>query len=151
MFWAMRGGLTLGLVACCASAAGCGVRLDGADQPFPDGSTPNGPDAGTVDAPTTPDGPTVLGPWGTPALVAGASGAGGEDDGTLSSSTLEMIFSIADPAANNTKDLFYMSRPSPTGAWTAPVKLPFNVTGVSDETPRFSAAPAASAASTSTG
>ena len=136
MFSAMRGGLTIGLVACCVSAAGCGVRLDGADQPFPDGSTPNGPDARTVDAP--PDGPPVLGPWGTPTLVAGASGLGGEDDGTLSSSTNEMIFAIADPAANNTKDLFSMSRPSPTGAWTAPVKLPFNVTGVSDETPRFS-------------
>jgi hypothetical protein len=137
----MRGGLTISLVACCLSAAACGVRLEG-DQPLPDGSRPNNPDARTVDAPTPPppppDGPPALGPWGTPKLVAGASGPGGHDDGTLASSTNEMIFAITD-AATSTKDLFYMSRPSPTGAWTTPERLPFNVAGVSDETPRFSA------------
>lgn len=85
------------------------------------------------------DGPLVLGPWGTPQLVSGAGASTrAEDDGTLSSSTNELIFAIADANANNTKDLWYMSRPSPAGAWSAPVKLPFNLTGVSDETPRLS-------------
>ncbi len=56
----------------------------------------------------------------------------------MSSNANELIFSIQDPNAGNTKDLWYMSRTSPADPWSAPVKLPFNVTGVSDETPRFS-------------
>lgn len=134
----MRGGLIttgLGLLACGLFTAGCGVRLDGGGQLTPDGSTPS------TDGRSDPsiDAPPMLGPWGAPAAVLGASTAtGGEDDATLSSSTNEMIFAIADAAAGNTKDLWYMSRPSPTGAWSMPTKLPFNVTGVSDETPRLS-------------
>ena len=134
----MRGGLIttgLGLLACGLFTAGCGVRLDGGGQLAPDASTP-GTDGGSD---PSIDAPPMLGPWGAPAAVLGASTAtGGEDDATLSSSTNEMIFAIADAAAGNTKDLWYMSRPSPTGAWSMPTKLPFNVTGVSDETPRLS-------------
>jgi WD40-like Beta Propeller Repeat len=136
----MRGGLiSAGVLACSLSAAGCGVRLDGGGggQLSPDGSTPS-TDGGTIDAPGSPDAPPALGPWGTPRVVTGASNATVvEDDATLSSSTLEMIFSLTD-AASNTKDLYYMSRQSPTGTWSAPSRLAFNVTGISDETPRFS-------------
>lgn len=130
----MRRGLAIGVLACGMTAAGCGVRIEGG-QPLPDG-------------PPTTDGPIVagdaqpdaapLGPWGAPKLVAGAGTGLGEDDGSLSSNANEMVFSIQDPNANNTKDLWYMSRTSPAAAWSAPVKLPFNVTGASDETPRFS-------------
>lgn len=129
----MRGGLAPGLLACCATLAACGVRLDGA-------SPADGPPADPDADPSVLDGPpdaAPLGPWGTPQLVPGAGTALGEDDASLSSTTLELVFSIADPDANNTKDLWHMSRPSPQGAWSAPVRLPFNVTGVSDETPRF--------------
>jgi hypothetical protein len=83
-----------------------------------------------------PDGPAPLGQWGTPQLVPGASTTAAEDDATLSATAREMIFAVVDPAAANTKDLYYMSRPSATGAWTTPVALPFNSTA-SDETPRF--------------
>lgn len=134
----MRGGLGLGLVACCAAAGGfgCGVRLEG------DGPNPTNPDGGQ----TNPDGSggtdassdaVQLGPWGTPQLITGAATGAAEDDGSMASTTNELVFAIADPNANNTKDLYYMSRP-PGGAWGAPSRLPFNVTGVSDETPRFS-------------
>lgn len=128
----MRRGLALGLIACCTSAAACGVRIDGEQSPTPDGSQPT-PDAPTgVDA----DGPAPLGQWGTPQLVPGASTTAIEDDPTLSAAATEMIFAVVDPAAANTKDLYYMSRPSATGTWTTPVKVPFNSTA-SDETPRF--------------
>jgi Tol biopolymer transport system component len=130
----MRRGLALGLVACCTSAAACGVRIDGdrpttdASQNNPDGR-PNGPDA-------SPDAQT-LGPWGTPQLVPGASSTtAAEDDASLTSTTLEMVFAVVDPTYNN-KDLYYMSRASTTSSWSAPVKLPFDTTS-SEETPRFS-------------
>jgi len=115
-------------------AAACGVRLDGAQTPGPDGSqTPDAPE-GDPDASTDPPG---LGPWGTPRLVPGASSTtGSEDDGSLSSTALEMVFAIADPAANNAKDLYYMSRASATAAWSTPTKLGFDTTN-SEETPRF--------------
>jgi hypothetical protein len=132
----MRGGLAAGLLISCLAGTGCGVRLDGSVQP--DGNQ-GGPD-GTpgIDAAPDIDGPVALGPWRAPERVLEAGTTAGEDDGSLSSNMLEMVFSIQDPAANNTKDLWYMSRPSVTGQWSAPVKLPFNVTGSSDETPRFS-------------
>jgi hypothetical protein len=131
----MRRGLAFGLIACCTSAAACGVRLDGEQPPGtrPDGTPPipDAPGGGGEDA------PPGLGPWGTPKLVPGASTTTAiEDDATLSATATEMIFAVVDPAAANTKDLYYMSRPSPTGAWTTPVKLPFNSTA-SDETPRL--------------
>ena len=99
-------------------------------------------DAGLVDAiAATTDAPPdafVLGAWGPPALVPGASSTAIEDDASLSSTTLEMVFAIVNTADANRKDLYYQSRPSPTGTWTAPQKLPFSLTGSSEETPRFS-------------
>jgi hypothetical protein len=109
----------------------CGVRLEGGTPPS-DGQAD--PDAVDPDGPG--DGPP-LGPWGTPQLVPGAGTGEGEDDGSLSSTTNELVFSYADPT-DGTKDLYYMRRTSPSEPWTAPQPLPFNVAGVSDETPRFS-------------
>lgn len=81
----------------------------------------------------------VLGPWATPMLVPGASGAGEQDDGTLSASGLELVFAIANAADANRKDLYLSTRASTAVAFGAPTKLPFSLTGSSEETPRFSA------------
>jgi hypothetical protein len=100
---------------------------------LPDGAEPIDaavePDAPLIDA------PPVLGPWAPPQVVTVAATAGSEDDGTLSSNALEMIFSLQNASAGN-KQLYYTSRPSLTGAWTSPTRLPFNSNG-SDQTPRF--------------
>ena len=80
-----------------------------------------------------------LGPWGTPMMVPGASGAGDQDDGTLSSSGLELVFSIVNVADANRKDLYLATRGSTAVAFGLPNKLPFSVIGSSEETPRFSA------------
>lgn len=81
----------------------------------------------------------MLGPWGIPAKVPGASGTAGEDDGTLGSGGLELVFAVQDPADGNNKDLYIMTRATTTAAFGMPSKLPFSVTGSSEETPRFSA------------
>ena len=80
----------------------------------------------------------MLGPWGVPAKVPGASGAAGEDDGTLGSGGLELVFAVQDPADGNNKDLYIMTRTTTSSAFGLPTKLPFSVTGSSEETPRFS-------------
>lgn len=80
----------------------------------------------------------MLGPWGTPAKVTGASTAAAEDDGTLANGGLELVFAVADPADGNNKDLYIMTRATTSAAFGPPSKLPFSVTGSSDETPRFS-------------
>ncbi len=107
----------------------CKVQLsDGADGGF------RSSDSGVSD--TTP---APLGPWGTPAKHPSASDVGlSEDDGSLRSDGLEMIFSIANAADGNLKDLYTTSRDSLADAWTPATKLSFSVTGASDETPRFS-------------
>ena len=107
----MRCRLAPGLLAC-SWLAGCGVQLEGSG-PLPDGGNQPLPDGGA-----DPDGPpdaAPLGPWGTPMLVPGASTGAGEDDGSMSSTTNELVFAISDPNANNTKDLWYMSRRRPRG------------------------------------
>lgn len=80
-----------------------------------------------------------LGQWGTPMKHPTASDGGlAEDDGSLRGDGLEMVFSIADAADNNLKDLYTTSRATLAGAWTPATKRSFSVTGASDETPRFS-------------
>jgi hypothetical protein len=118
-------GLTLVLCACKASIG---------DGPADDAGLGDAIDASTIDAP--PDA-LVLGAWGPPAKVPGASTTAIEDDGSLSSTTLELVFAIVDAADANRKDLYIQTRPSPTGTWTTPQKLPFSLTGSSEETPRF--------------
>ena len=109
----------------------CSARL--ADDATPDGSS--GVDSSlSIDA--APDA-FVLGAWGSPTMVGGASTTTlAEDDGTLSSTTLEIVFAVGTTAG---KDLYYASRSSPTAAWTAPAPLAVNLTGNTEETPRFSA------------
>jgi hypothetical protein len=81
----------------------------------------------------------VLGPWGAGAKIQGASTMTlSEDDGTLSWSTLELVFAVQD-AVNGGKDLYYTTRPSPTAAWMTPAPLGFNLVGLTEETPRFAA------------
>ena len=103
------------------------------------GGNPADPDGGDIDA---SDAMAMLGPWSAPMMVPGASTTGAsEDDGTLSNSTLELIFSKADAAIDGgRKHLYWMSRTSVTATtWSTPVRLAFNVDGTSDEAPRFSA------------
>jgi hypothetical protein len=121
--------LGLGLLA-----SGCSAKLA---EPPSEGEIVDA--APGTDAPADAPADTMLGAWGTPLIVPGASTTTlNEDDGSLSANTLELVFAVADPM-NGGKDLYYMSRSSPTAAWsTPPQKLPFNLTGPSEETPRFS-------------
>ena len=91
-------------------------------------------------ASSAPDGSVPLGPW-IPALkVPGASTAINEDDGTLSTDGLEMIFAAEDAADLNRKHLYAITRANAqTMTWTAPIRLSVNVTGTTDQTPRFTA------------
>lgn len=107
------------------------------------GGNPGSPDAANPDAANVilPDAVPTFGPWSTPMLVMGASSASNEDDGTLSYSKLEIIFSYANAAVDGgRKHLYWMSRTSVTSTtWSTPVRLSFNVDLTTDETPRFSA------------
>jgi Tol biopolymer transport system component len=87
----------------------------------------------------TPADATAFGPWTTPMIIPGASGAGEQDDGTLSASGLELVFALANAADANRKDLYIATRGSTAVAFGAPNKLVFSVVGSSEETPRFSA------------
>jgi hypothetical protein len=117
--------------------AACEARINGApgDPAVVDAAAVPDVDATPDDA--APPDALVLGAWSTPVKIPQASTMLGEDDPTLSSNTLEMIFAI-DGGANG-KDLYYSSRPSVTAPWTTAVKLPFNNATLSDETPRLSA------------
>ena len=107
------------------------------------GGNPADPDA-AIDATVVDavDAVGTFGPWSAPMMLPGASATGiGEDDGTLSNSKLELIFSKADPAIDaGRKHLYWMTRTSVTATtWSIPMRLPINLDGTSDETPRFSA------------
>lgn len=114
-------GLFLLLAACGAQINGNPARADAAVAP----------DTGADAAPDAPP----LGPWLAPATVMVAATTASEDDVTLSSNALEMIFAVQ---ATGGKDLYYASRAVAGGPWSAAVKLPFDSSGASDETPRFS-------------
>lgn len=123
-----RGLLGLTLVVCaCKASIGDGT---GADSGVTDAV-----DARSIDAP--PDA-VMLGAWGAPAAVPGANTALQEDDGSPSSTTLELVFAVANAADANRKDLYIQTRASVTAAWSAPQLLPFSQVGSSEETPRFS-------------
>jgi len=92
---------------------------------------------GLIDsAPIPIDGAIALGPWLTPQKIDVASTGRVEDDITLSSNTLELIFAIN---GQNGKDLFYASRATTSDAWTPAMPLPFNLPPQSEESPRLSA------------
>jgi Tol biopolymer transport system component len=113
--------------------AACGARLsDGAgERDLPDAESPT--DAQAIDAAADA---APLGPWSLATKVLVASTIEVEDDVTLSSNALEMIFAITD-ADTDTKDLYYTSRSSMTARWGTVAKLPFDLPS-SEETPRFS-------------
>ena len=117
------------LVGCGASIIGSGASSDAAsgdDGASPDGS---GVDA-TIDA-------APLGRWSTPGKVTPAATGAAEDDVTLSSDALELVFAVE---ATSGKDLYYTSRASKSDPWQVPAaKLPFSGSSSSEETPRFSA------------
>lgn len=115
----------------------CGATVDNV-TPLQD-ATP-GDDAG-FDAPLPPDAPddAPLGAFGAPTPVPGASTAVPEDDGTLSSDGLDLVFAFADPDDNDRKHLFLMTRLALDQPFSAPVALPFDTDGQTEQTPRFSA------------
>jgi Tol biopolymer transport system component len=92
------------------------------------------------DAAMTDAGPDafMLGAWGTPTKVPGASTGADEDDGTLSSDGLELVFAVANAADGNRKDLYVATRTSMAVPFGTPAKLALSLTGSSEETPRFS-------------
>lgn len=123
------------LLVATVMASGCNAALEDPPNAVVDAPPGMGGDAGVDGA--GPDA-FMLGPWGTPAKVTGASTAANEDDGTLANGGLEMVFAVADPADGNNKDLYVMTRATLTSPWGTPAKLPFSATGSSEETPRFS-------------
>jgi hypothetical protein len=114
--------------------AGCGARIDGGAATDAASSDAAGDAASAADAAV--DSPAPLGPWSPPAKVAMASTLADEDDVTLSSDALEIVFAID---GSDGKDLYYASRLTRSGEWTAAAKLPFDGAMTSEETPRFSA------------
>lgn len=91
----------------------------------------------SIDAPITPtpDAPIALGPWGTPQLIPGASDpALAEDDGTPNQALTELYFGVVVP--NNGKDLYWMTRATPSDAWGP--KQVLVSTAQADESPRLS-------------
>lgn len=114
--------------------AACDARIAaGPTNLVLDAAPGSGPDASTQEPP--PDA-APLGPWSPPTKITAAAVPGRDDDDeTLSSNGLEMIYAITN---NKTKDLFYTRRASTKSTdWSAPVKVPFTVD--SDQTPRLSA------------
>ena len=126
----MRRLMTSGLLL----ATACGARLSGNPTEV------DRPDAmGAADAPMPDMAPDAapLRPWSTPAKVGPAATTAVEDDVTLSSDALEMIFAVQ-VTNTTTKDLYYTSRTAIGAPWTMPaVKVPFD-TAASEEAPRFS-------------
>ncbi|HMG19703.1 MAG TPA: hypothetical protein VK607_00245 [Kofleriaceae bacterium] len=119
--------------SCLLLLAACGAQLSGgtADPGGPPGRLDAGASDAVLDA-------LQLGPWSTPAPVGvAATIASDEDDVTLSSDALELIFAIAGTAGAG-KELYYTSRAAIGAAWSKPAPLPFNTPAASEEAPRFS-------------
>ena len=119
--------LTLALCGVCGA---CNAHLGPAssNNVTADGM-PSGDGQGNPDA-------LVLGAWGTPMPVPGASStANSEDDVTLNAAATELIFAVA---AGGNKDLYVMTRPTATDPFGAPTALgTFNTSGT-EESPRLS-------------
>jgi hypothetical protein len=111
----------------------CGAHLTGGAEPDTRQDAAVADTALITDAAPPPDA-IALGPWSPPAAVLVAATGVDEDDATLSSNALEMIFSLS---SGNGKDLFYTSRTAIGQPWAPVAKAPFNG-GSNTETPRFS-------------
>ncbi len=120
--------LVLGLVLVSA----CNAQLMDPSDTATDGSISHG-DASDGAQPDA----FMLGPWSAPVPIPIASTLADEDDGTLSSTGLELFFSIVNTADANRKDLYVATRATTSAAFNPPTKLPFSLTGTSEETPRL--------------
>jgi len=117
-----------------AFLAGCGAHIDGGS--LTDAASGDAAEDAATAADAAVDAPAPLGLWSMPEKVAQAATASDEDDVTLSSDALELIFAVT---TGDGKDLYQMSRLSKTSEWTAPAKLSFDGDTTSEEAPRFSA------------
>jgi hypothetical protein len=126
-------GIVLLLGACKTELAD--VSVDGGTGADGNGSaSPDGSGSGNGSA----DGSTTLGAWGTPAKIPGGDSPLEEDDAVLSSTRLELFFKRID--ANGNADLFVMTRPTTSSAWTMPAAIAeLNTLPVDEESPRLSA------------
>jgi hypothetical protein len=114
--------------------AGCNAKLS--DAPG-DGSTVDTHFNVQIDAAS--DGPIMLGMWGTPTPVQGASEAAiNEDDVSLASTLTELYFASPSPLANSAKDLFLMTRQTPQDQWGPKQALTQFNTTTTEESPRLS-------------
>ena len=129
----MGGGLRSGrgvarVLALGLALGGCGVKLADLPSERADGGVTDGP--GASDAP--------LGAWSAPVKIPSAGTTADEDDGTLSSTGLELVFAVVNTTDANRKDLYVATRPSVTAAFGAATPLSISELGTSEETPRFS-------------
>jgi hypothetical protein len=115
------------LLGACKAELGAGPTDAGDSSGDDSGNTVQ-----TIDAAT--DGPAMLGPWGAPQAIPGASSNLGEDDCTLSSNKLELYFKRND---SNGPNLYVMTRASESSAWGTPVALTALNTGDDEESPRL--------------
>jgi WD40 repeat protein len=128
------------MTSCILLLASCGAHISSNPEES-HGSLDAGPGAapgapGPDAAPPADAAP--LGLWSAPAAVTVAATPAIEDDVTLTSNALEMVYAIADPMTGK-KDLYYTSRAAIGAAWLPAAKLPFDRTATSEEAPRFSA------------
>ena len=127
----MRGSCLPAALLLCA----CGASVQGDVQDTPDGNI--GVDAGDEQPP--PDA-QELGPFGAPVVIEGANSAAvSDDDGTLSSDGLELVFAQVVPGDADRKHLFLLTRASTAVPFAGPpARLPFSENGATYQTPRFS-------------
>jgi len=112
----------------------CDARLHTGGGATTDATTADSPFRSNADAPAI-DAPAMLGPWGTPQLIPGASDpALAEDDGTPNQALTELYFGVVNGATN--KDLFWMQRATATDPW-GPKTLLYQSAN-NDESPRLS-------------
>ncbi|CAN5862677.1 hypothetical protein BH11MYX2_BH11MYX2_03780 [soil metagenome] len=129
--------MVLRLAATLAVLSACGTKLatSGDDQRLVDDAALDA----DVDTMPLSDAPGTFGPWGTPQKIDPAGTAAlNEDDGTLSSNGLELIF--GQQAADGTKHLFVTTRATANDAFaTATLIAPIDdaTAGITSETPRF--------------
>jgi hypothetical protein len=118
--------------------ASCGAHISGNPENEHVALDANvGLDAAAPHPDAPPPDAAPLGPWSAPAAVTAAATQAAEDDVTLTSNALEMVYAIADPVTGK-KDLYYTSRTAVGAPWALIAKLPFD-SAASEETPRFSA------------
>ncbi len=127
------------MTSCILLLASCGAHIS--SNPEDEHGSPDAgasADAGAPGHDAAPSDAAPLGPWSAPTAVTVAATQAIEDDVTLTSNALEMVYAIADPTTGK-KDLYYTSRTAIGAPWAPVAKLPFDRDASSEETPRFSA------------